>query len=117
MPKDELLPGVRTSSCPPLVRCDAHTEIRIARRNAFLRDALQIVMLLAVDALFLYWPESRIPFLDRAMSITFLMGVHAAIAADLWLTRAWPRWMARRVASTWSRTERDRFVCERQRSA
>ena len=29
--------------------------------------------------------------------------------ADLWLTRALPKWTAMRIASTWSRSERARF--------
>jgi hypothetical protein len=113
MPSQELLPGVTTAACPPRVVCDAHAAIRSARRRVFFRDALQIAMVIAANLLFLYWPEARLPFLDRATSLTFLAGVNVAIAMDLWLTRSWPRWTARRIASTWSRAERLRFSPER----
>ena len=109
MPARDLLPGVTTRSCPPNVVCDAHAAIRAARRRANLRDALQVTLLLAVDYLFVHWPESRMPFLDREGSLTFLRAINGLAIADLWLTRAFPKWWARRVAATWSRSERDRF--------
>lgn len=105
-----LLPGVTTDSCPPVVVCDAHAEMRRARRRALLRDAVQITLLVAVDWLFAHWPESRLPFADRGLSLTMLRGVNAGIAAHLWLARALPRWRARRVAATWSRSEREKFL-------
>ena len=110
MPKDSLLPGVSTSSCPPSVVCDAHDAIRRARRRAWIRDGLQLALLFAVDSLFVHWPDSRLPFLDRGASLAFLRGVNLAIAAHLVLVRAVPRWTARRIASTWCRSERDRFL-------
>lgn len=109
MPKPELLPGVTTTACPPRVACDAHAAIRKARLRAVLRDALQISLVLAVDWFFVYWPESRVPFLDRHQSLAFLRGVNLLIVADLWLARAMPKWGARRIAETWSRRERERF--------
>jgi len=110
MPKDELLPGVSTSSCPPRVLCDAHTTIRGARRRAWLRDGLQISLLFAVDYLFIHWSESRMPFIDRAASLAALRGMNLAIVGHLWLTRALPKWSAKRIASTWSRSEREKFL-------
>ena len=109
MPKPQLLPGVTTSECPPRIVCDAHSAIRRARRLAYLREGLQVVLLVAVDYLFVHWPESRVPFLDRADSLTFLCGINALIVADLWLSRAMPRWQAKRIASTWCRSEREKF--------
>lgn len=109
MPKPELLPGVTTAECPPRIVCDAHNAIRRARRRAVLRDGLQVALIIAVDYLFVHWPESRVPFLDRASSLTFLRGVNAFIVADLWLSRAVPKWQARRIASTWCRSERAKF--------
>lgn len=108
MPRD-LLPGVTTDSCPPRVVCDARTAIRNARRRAWLKDALQLSLLLAVDYLFVHWPESRLPFMDRATSLDALRVVNLLIVADLWLTRAVPKWWARKIAGTWSRRERERF--------
>jgi TRAP-type uncharacterized transport system fused permease subunit len=109
MPTTDLLPGVTADSCPPaVVVCDARAAIRSARRRAMLRDATQVTLLLAVDYLFIYWPESRFPFLDRGTSMTFLRSINIVAVADLWLTRALPKWWARRIASTWSRRERER---------
>lgn len=109
MPKDQILPGVKTTSCPPRVVCDAHRAIRNARRRVWVRDGLQMSLLLAVDYLFVHWPESRMPFLDRSASLAFLRGVNAAIVGHLWLSRALPKWYAKRIAATWCRTEREKF--------
>jgi hypothetical protein len=109
MPIPELLPGVTTDSCPPRVVCDAHAAIRKARRRAIFRDAVLIVLVASVDYLFIYWPESRMPFLDRHGSMTLLRWVNVLLVADLWLMRALPKWWARRVAQTWCRAERERF--------
>lgn len=109
MPTRELLPGVTTDSCPPRVVCDAHVAIRKARRRALLRDIGQLTILVGVDWLFLRWPEARVPFLGRADSLTILRGVNAIAVADLWLTRAMPKWSAMRIASTWCRSEREKF--------
>jgi hypothetical protein len=109
MPKPELLPGVTTPDCPPRVVCDAHAAIRSARRRAIARDVLQVALILAVDYLFVYWPESRLPFLNRAESLTFLRAVNAFVLVDVFLSRAMPRWAAKRIASTWCRSEREKF--------
>jgi hypothetical protein len=109
MPKNDLLPGVDAAGCPPRVACDAHVSIRRARRRALVRDALQVSFILAVDYLFGHWPDSRLPFLDRMQSLAFLCGVNLLVVADFWLSRALPKWWARRIAGTWSRRERERF--------
>lgn len=109
MPKPKLLPGVAPSDCPPVVVCDAHATIRRARTRAVVRDFLQITLVLAVDYLFVYWPSSRFPFLDRGQSLMFLRGVNILIVGEMWLARALPKWWARRIAGTWSRSERARF--------
>ena len=110
MPKNELLPGVSTRSCPPRVACDAHDAIKRARRRAWVRDGIQITLLLGVDYLFVHWPESRLPFMDRGTSLSFLRGVNFAMAGHLWLARTLPKWTAKRIASTWSRPEREKFL-------
>ncbi|HEX7831831.1 MAG TPA: hypothetical protein VF787_19400 [Thermoanaerobaculia bacterium] len=110
----DLLPGVIADSCPPRVACDAHEAIRKARRRAMWKDAAQLTLLVGVDWLFLRWPEARVPFLDRAGSVTILRAVNALALADLWLTRALPKWSAMRIASTWSRSERARFQKQSQ---
>ncbi|HEX8172056.1 MAG TPA: hypothetical protein VF824_16075 [Thermoanaerobaculia bacterium] len=110
MRENELLPGVTPDACPPAVVCDAHREIRGARRRALLRDVLQIVLLAAVDYLFFRWPEARMPFLGRTASLEALIGMNVVIAAHIWLARAMPRWTARRIAATWCRSERQKFL-------
>lgn len=115
MPKDQLLPGVTTEECPPRVVCDAKAAIRAARRRAIIRQTLQVVLILAVDYLFIRWPESRMPFLDRAESLNLLRVVNVLVVADLWLSRALPKWSAKRIAATWSRKERERFTPVRAR--
>ena len=109
MQKDQLLPGVTTADCPPRVKCDAKSPVRQARNRELLRHGLQIALLLAVDYLFVYWPESRLPLLDREGSLAFLRGMNVVILGDVWLTRAMPKWSARRIAGTWSRREREKF--------
>lgn len=109
MPKDPLLPGVTTASCPPTVICDAHRAIRNARRRALARDVMQLVLLGAVDVLFIRWPESRIPMLGRVESMAFLQAANVALLAHVWMSRKMPAWWARRVAATWSRSEQEKF--------
>lgn len=108
--REDLLPGVTTDDCPPAVVCDAKTAIRRARRRALLRDAMQVGLLAAVDYLFVHWPESRVPFLDRRDSLNVLRMMNGAIVAHLWLARALPKWTAKRIASTWCRAEQKRFA-------
>jgi hypothetical protein len=111
MPKDELLPGVTAAACPPAVVCDARAAIRKARRRALVRDVAQISVLVAVDWLFLRWPEARIPLLDRHQSLRVVEATNAIVAVHLWSMRfLMPKWSAWRAASTWSRTERAKFI-------
>jgi hypothetical protein len=109
MPRRELLPGVTADSCPPAVVCDAHAAIRKARRRAIARDVAQIVLIACIDYLFVRWPESHIPGLNRLQSFIALEAINALILADIWITRALPAWTARRIAATWSRSEREKF--------
>ena len=109
MTKLDLLPGVSTDSCPPRVVCDAHKAIREARRKAWIRDGAQVSLLVAVDFLFVRWPESRMPFLDRGASLAFLRGVNLAMVSHFWMVRTLPKWWAKRIASTWCRSEREKF--------
>ena len=113
MPTRELLPGVTAASCPPSVVCDAHAALRRARQRAYVRDAIMLSLLIAADALFIHWPEARLPFANRGQSLTLLWAMNALLLTDLWLVRALPRWWARRIAATWSRSEREKFLSQR----
>lgn len=110
MPKLELLPGVTSLASPPSVVCDAHAAIRGARRRAWLRDGVQLSLLIAADWLFLYWPDARMPFLERHASLSLLRTMNVAILGHVWLMRSLPRWTAKRIAATWSRSEREKFL-------
>jgi hypothetical protein len=109
MPTHELLPGVTAKTLPTPIVSDAHAQIRRARRRAMTRDVAQIAILIAVDYMFMRWPDSRMPFLERGGSLMVLRALNVVLIADLWLSRSLPRWMAKRVATTWSRSERERF--------
>ena len=110
MPKPELLPGVAPDRCPPSAVCgDLRREIRKAKAKAFVRDAVQLGLLGAVNYLFFRWPASRLPFADRSESEILLAAITAAVVTSVWLTRALPRWTAKRTAATWSRQEQEHF--------
>lgn len=109
MNKSTLLPGVIETDVPRPVQCDARAAIIAARRRAVVRDVLHVALLAAVDFLFVYWPESRFPFLDRGQSMAFLYATNLALGVQLWLSRVLPRWSARRIAGTWCRGEQMRF--------
>lgn len=109
MPKIELLPGVTTKACPPPVVCDARAAMRKARHKALIREGLQLTLLLVVDSFLLRWPEARLPYLDRHGSINILLGLNIAMLGAMWITRALPRWNARRIATTWCARERSRY--------
>jgi hypothetical protein len=109
MPNPELLPGVTRDDCPPAVVCDARAAIRKARLRALWRDLVLVTMVVAVDALFVRWPEARMPYLERNTSVLVLGAANLLLVADLWLMRTLPKWWARRIAGTWCRAERDRF--------
>jgi hypothetical protein len=45
MKRDDLLPGVTVTDCPPVAVYDAHRAIRRARRKAVIYDAAQLLLL------------------------------------------------------------------------
>jgi hypothetical protein len=108
MPAPELLPGISERACPPRIVCDPRPEIRKARRRALLRDAAQVVLVIAVDALLVRWPDSHVPMLTRHDSVTVVALMNGFMLGSVWLARAFPRWSARRIATTWSAAERSR---------
>jgi hypothetical protein len=48
--------------------------------------------------------------LGREETMLVLLGVNALLIAYMWSSRAIPRWRAKRLAATWSVSERNRFV-------
>jgi hypothetical protein len=105
-----LLPGVSQPGSHPDVVFQSSPVVNSARRRAAIRDVFDLLLLACVDGLFLRWPHAHIPTLDRATTMLVLAAVNVLLIAYLWSARAVPRWRARRLASTWSTTERDRFV-------
>ena len=107
------LPGVLDSPVPPPVVIDSRKVIRRARRRAAFRDVVDLLILGFVDALFVQWPDARVPALGREASLLVLAIVNLAMFATMWLTRVVPRWKARRVATTWCAAERRRLLSSR----
>lgn len=110
MPKIELLPGVTSSECPPVVVCNSRRMIVRARRRAALYDVMQLALILAVDFLFLHWPSTHVPLLDRKTSVIVLLAANSVAITSACLSRLVPPWSARRTASTWCAAERRRFT-------
>lgn len=104
-----LLPGVRDAGVPPAVVFDSRAVVVRARRRALVRDALDLVLLLCVDGLFLGWPRTHVPLLGRADSLLALAALNVVMIGFLWVSRSLPRWRARRVAATWCAAERARI--------
>ena len=108
--RHELLPGVSRDDTAPVMVFESRPVIASARRRAALRDVLDVVLLAAVDALFIRWPHARMPLLGRADTLLILAIVNVVMIAYLYSARTLPRWRARRLASTWSEAERSRFL-------
>jgi hypothetical protein len=104
-----LLPGVSDAGAPPPVVIDSRAIVARARRFAVVRDVIDLLLLICVDGLFLRWPHAHIPFFGRHDSLLIVVGLNTMLIGYLWLARAMPRWMARRVATTWCLAERARF--------
>lgn len=109
MSRNELLPGITEAGCPPSVVCDSRASIVRARMRATARDVAQILLLAGVDYLFIHWPSTHLPLAGRHQSLMLVATINGASLAWLWLSRAVPRWSARRIAATWSAAERRRF--------
>ncbi|MEO8034422.1 MAG: hypothetical protein ABI837_08305 [Acidobacteriota bacterium] len=88
---------------------DSQRAIRSARLRAILVDASQILLLIAVDYLFVHFPHTHVPFANRHDSVRILVAINIVMLAYLAISRSWPRWRARRIANTWAAEERKRF--------
>ncbi|HYS55125.1 MAG TPA: hypothetical protein VER58_15315 [Thermoanaerobaculia bacterium] len=106
----EILPGVSPDGTDPNVVFQSRPVIASARRRAALRDVFDVLLLAGVDALFIRWSHAHIPMLDRAATMLVLAIANAVLIAYVWSVRALPRWRARKLASTWSASERSRFL-------
>jgi hypothetical protein len=113
MTRRDLLPGVNPDdACPPVVVFDSRRAIARARWRAAAGDAAQLLILVAVDWMFVRWPYSHVPLMGRADSVLVLAALNATILTHIVMTRAFPRWSARRIASTWCLSERARFFIQ-----
>jgi hypothetical protein len=112
MTMKELLPGIDPEATPRVVFVDSRSAVSRARRRAVVRDAAQILLLGGVDWLFIHWPYSHVPMVDRGSSLLIVGALNAGMLIHMVVVRALPRWSARRVASTWCLTERARFFSE-----
>ena len=115
MPNRDLLPGVRPDQCPPRVVITSRREIDRARIRATLRDGAQLSLLAGVDYLFMNWPLTHIPMLDRDMTVVIVAAVNALVLTHVAMSRLMPKWSARRIASTWCLSERARFFANERR--
>jgi hypothetical protein len=106
----ELLPGTAgPDATPPLAVYNGRVEIEKAQRSRKFRDLFDGVMLLALDYLFLSWPDAHVPFLNRSQSMTLLVAMHVVLIGHWILSRELPAWRARRIAATWAPEERVRL--------
>lgn len=112
---NNLLPGVTVTEIPPAVVFDSRSALRQARRRRILHDLLDLTLLGGVDYLFVHWPSTHIPLMGREDSLVLLAFANALLVGCVWLARVWPRWSARRIASTWCLAERARFFAADRR--
>jgi hypothetical protein len=107
--RQDLLPGVSDAECPPIAVIESRVAIHRARRKAALHDFLQLLFVGAVDYLVLRFPAAHVPYLGRHGSLVVVGLLNAAMLGWLFLARLMPYWRARRIAATWSSSERSRF--------
>ena len=104
-----MLPGVTSEECPPRVVTNSADVVSTARRRAVLRDLANVILLAGVDYVFLNWPSTHIPSLDRDGSLLFFAALNGVVVTHMVMSRLTPKWAARRIASTWCLRERSRF--------
>jgi hypothetical protein len=105
----DLLPGVSPDGTDPNIVFQSRPVIKSARLRATLHDFFDVLLLAGVDALFIRWSHAHIPLLDRGDTLLVLAIANLALIVYVWSVRMLPRWRARRLAATWSETERHRF--------
>ena len=106
----EFLPGVAgPETVPPVPVCDTKVAVDAARRRRNLRDLTDGLLLLALDYMFLIWPNAHVPFLTRSTSMTLLIALHVIVIGYWIIARELPPLRAKRIASTWAPAERARL--------
>lgn len=106
-PPSDLLPG---AAGPDLVAPRPVFKpapiVQTARRTRMFRDAVDILFLVVLDAFFFLWPATHIPTMSRRASALVLILVHALVVTHIITSRIFPKWRARKIASTWSEAEK-----------
>lgn len=106
-PPSDLLPGAGGPDVvAPRPVYDPAPVIRTARRSRTVRDAIDLLFLAVLDTFFFLWPATHIPMMSRRASAVLLIIVHALVLTHIVTSRIFPKWRARKIASTWSEAER-----------
>lgn len=108
--QEPLLPGVRRNEERHRSSSGAASVVATARRDANRADLFDLLCLIAVDAVFFTWRSTHIPLLGREVSMYVLLLLHLGVCLHIILRRKWPEWRARRIASTWARSEQQRLT-------
>lgn len=109
MARRDLLPGIAPAVPRTAVHVDSRRAVARARRRAAFRDLVQVLLVVGVDWMFMHWPYTHVPSMDRPHSLMIVALLNAAVVTHLIVSRTFPRWSARRIAATWCLTERARF--------
>jgi len=106
-PPSDLLPGAGGPELlAPRPVFKPAPVVQTARRTRLFRDAIDLLFLVLLDTFFFLWPAAHIPTMSRGASAVVLIVVHALVLTHIVTSRIFPRWRARKIASTWSEVER-----------
>lgn len=106
-PPSDLLPGAAGPDVvAPRPVFNPAPVVQTARRTRTVRDAIDILFLVILDTFFFLWPAAHIPTMSRGTSAVVLILVHALVLTHIITSRFFPRWRARKIASTWSEAEK-----------
>ena len=107
MKNDALLPGVQPRhGATRSTTFDGRNSVRKARFREDLRDLIDLLILGAVDSMFLAWDAAHIPGFTREATLTLMLFITGGVALFLILRRLLPLLHARRIIGTWSESER-----------
>lgn len=106
-PPSDLLPGAAgPDAVAPRPVFKPAPVVQTARRTRMWRDAVDLLFLGVLDTFFFLWPVTHIPTMSRGTSAVVLIVVHALVFTHIITSRIFPRWRARKIASTWSEAEK-----------